>query len=182
LFELRLLHANLLLLNLLAGQQLIIARLPKLRVILLLLKFRVLVELLLFNLVLARLLYCLLELELAGFFLFEDTARLLLSLSHLLIQNLLLFILKLRQVLGLFLNHLLSDQLLLLEALLFAVLLHLLKPLLLLRVVILLLLSRLFLPLQLLLVGLQLYVRTVQFIASASLPGFTFKFLDAVLL
>ncbi len=112
----------------------------------------------------------------------EDPAGLLLSLSHLLVQNLLLLVLELREVLGLFLNHLLADLLLLLEPLLLPVLLELIGPLPLLRIVILLLPLSLLLLLQLLLVRLQLLVGVVEFFAGASLLGLALHLLDAVLL
>lgn len=111
----------------------------------------------------------------------EDPAGLLLCLSNLLVQNLLFLVLKLGEVLCLFLNHLFAYLLLLLEPLFLPVLLELVDPVLLLRILVLLLPLSLVLPLQLLLVRLQLLVGVVEFVACACLLGLALHLLDAVL-
>lgn len=136
----------------------------------------------LFDLEFARLLNGLLELQTTLFLGLEDPAGLFLSLSHLLVQNLLFFVLELREVLGLFLNHLVADLLLLLEPLLLPIFLELIGPLPLLRIVILLLPLSLILLLQLLLVSLQLLVGVVELFAGSGLLGLALHLLDAVLL
>ena len=109
-------------------------------------------------------------------------AGLLLGLSHLLVQYLLLLVLQLRQVLSLFLNHLLTDLLLLFEPLLLPILLELIDALLLLRVVLLPLAVLVLLLRELLLVGLELLIRVVELLPSARLLSPALHLLDAVLL
>ena len=118
-------------------RELLTAGLPELLEVFLLFTLLILFHFTLFNLVLAGLFDVCLELKPASILLLKETKSLLLGLSHLLAQDLVLFILDLSEIKRLLLDHLLADILLLLEALGLSVLLHLVYLLLLFSIIIL---------------------------------------------
>lgn len=141
--------------------------------------FLVLLSLPLFDLVFAGLLNGCLELRPPGLLLLKESLRFLFGLCHLLVQDLLLLVLDLRQVHGLFLDHLLPDVLLLPEPLRLPVLLELVHVLLLLRVLVHHALVLLLLPLLLLLVGLQFLISFVELLSCPGLLGSPLELLQA---
>ena len=157
------------LLHYLGLSQLLTASLPELLEVFFFLVFLVLLGLPLLDLMFAGLLDGGLELRPPGFLLLEESLRLLFSLCHLLVQDLFLLILDLRQVHGLFLDHLLPDVLLLLEALGLPVLLELVNVLLLLRVIVDHARMLFFLPLLLILVSLQFLISFIEILPGPSL-------------
>ena len=125
LLQLGLLLTNLFLLEDLGLRELLTACLPELLEVFLLFILLILFHFAFLDLMLAGLLDGCLKLSPASLLLLKETLSLLLGLSHLLAQDLVLFVLDLGEVECLLLDHLLADFLLLLEALDLAVLLHL---------------------------------------------------------
>ena len=120
-----------------------------------------------------------LELSPASLLLLKETLSLLLGLSHLLAQDLVLFVLDLSEIQCLLLDHLLADVLLLLEALGLAVLLHLVYVLFLFGILILDALVLLLPALDFLLICFQVLVGRIKILSCASLFRATLEFCDA---
>ena len=125
LLQLRLFLTYLFPLKDLSLRELLTAGLPELLEVFLLLILLIFFHFTLLDLMLAGLLDGCLELNPASLLLLKETLSLLLGLSHLLAQDLVLFVLDLGEIQCLLLDHLLADILLLLEALGLTVLLHL---------------------------------------------------------
>ena len=160
-------------------RELLTASLPELLEVFLLLILLIFFHFALLNLMLAGLLDGCLELSPASLLLLKETLSLLLGLSHLLAQDLVLFVLDLSEIQSLLLDHLLADVLLLFETLGLAVLLHLVDVLFLFGILILDALVLLLPALDFLLICFQVLVGRIKILSCASLFRASLEFCDA---
>jgi hypothetical protein len=119
-----------------------------------------------------------LELSAAGLLLFEEATSLFLCFSYLLVQDLLLLALQLREVDGLLFDHLLSDLLLFLESLGFTVLLQLINVLLLLGIFVLSALMFVLTAFDFLFISFEVLIGLIKFITGTGLLGTSLEFLE----
>ena len=179
LLQLGLLLTNLFLLEDLGLRELLTACLPELLEVFLLFILLILFHFAFLDLMLAGLLDGCLELSPASLLLLKETLSLLLSLGHLLAQDLVLFVLDLGEIECLLLDHLLADILLLLEALGLTVFFHLVDVFFLFSIFILDALVVLLPAFHLLLIAFQVLISGIKILSRASLFRATLEFGDA---